>query len=68
MGKTAVAEAVAQLVVSENVPWKLRGKEIFLLDLTSLVAGTQFRGQFEEPDERTNRRDQSKWKYCSCNR
>ena len=47
VGKTAVAEAVAQLVVSENVPWKLRGKEIFLLDLTSLVAGTQFRGQFE---------------------
>ena len=47
VGKTAVAEAVAQLIVSEDVPWKLRGKEVFLLDLTALIAGTQFRGQFE---------------------
>lgn len=47
VGKTAVAEAVAQLIVSDDVPWKLRGKEVFLLDLTALIAGTQFRGQFE---------------------
>lgn len=47
VGKTAVAEAVAQMIVSPDVPWKLRGKEVFQLDLTALVAGTQFRGQFE---------------------
>ena len=47
VGKTAVAEAVAQMIASPDVPWKLRGKEVFQLDLTALVAGTQFRGQFE---------------------
>ncbi len=47
VGKTAIAEALAQRIVAGNVPYKLRGKELFLVDLTALVAGTQFRGQFE---------------------
>ncbi len=47
VGKTAIAEALAQRIVSGNVPYKLRNKEIHLVDLTALVAGTQFRGQFE---------------------
>ena len=47
VGKTAIAEALAQRIASGNVPYKLRDKEVFLVDLTSLVAGTQFRGQFE---------------------
>ncbi len=47
VGKTAIAEGLAQRIASGNVPAKLAGKEIHLLDLTSLVAGTQFRGQFE---------------------
>ncbi len=47
VGKTAIAEGLAQRIVDGNVPLKLADKEIFLLDLTSLVAGTQFRGQFE---------------------
>ena len=47
VGKTAIAEGLAQRIVEGNVPYKLRDKEIFLLDLTALVAGTQFRGQFE---------------------
>ena len=47
VGKTAIAEALAQRIVSGNVPYKLRHKEIYLVDLTALVAGTQFRGQFE---------------------
>ena len=47
VGKTAIAEGLAQRIVSGNVPFKLRHKEVFLLDLTALVAGTQFRGQFE---------------------
>lgn len=47
VGKTAIAEALAQRVASGNVPYKLKGKEIYLVDLTALVAGTQFRGQFE---------------------
>ncbi len=47
VGKTAVAEGIAQRLASGNVPAMLQGKELFLLDLTSLVAGTQFRGQFE---------------------
>lgn len=47
VGKTAIAEALAQRIVQGDVPQKLQGKEIFLLDMTALVAGTQFRGQFE---------------------
>ena len=47
VGKTAIAEALAQRIVSGNVPYKLRKCELFLVDLTALVAGTQFRGQFE---------------------
>lgn len=47
VGKTAIAEGIAQKLVSGDVPFRLRGKEIYLLDLTALVAGTQFRGQFE---------------------
>ncbi len=47
VGKTAIAEALAQRIVKGNVPEKLIGKEVLLLDLTALVAGTQFRGQFE---------------------
>jgi len=47
VGKTALAEALAQRISDGNVPYKLRGKEVFLLDMTTLVAGTQFRGQFE---------------------
>lgn len=47
VGKTAIAEGLAQRIAKGTVPFKLREKEIYLLDLTSLVAGTQFRGQFE---------------------
>ncbi len=47
VGKTAIAEGLAQRIASGNVPYKLRDKEVYLLDLTALVAGTQFRGQFE---------------------
>ena len=47
VGKTAIAEALAQRIVDGNVPQKLSESEIWLLDLTALVAGTQFRGQFE---------------------
>ena len=47
VGKTAIAEGLAQRIASGEVPYKLRDKEVFLLDLTALVAGTQFRGQFE---------------------
>ncbi len=47
VGKTAIAEGLAQRIAKGDVPYKLRDKEVFLLDLTALVAGTQFRGQFE---------------------
>ena len=47
VGKTAIAEGLAQRIADGDVPYKLRDKEVFLLDLTALVAGTQFRGQFE---------------------
>ena len=47
VGKTAISEALAIRIASGDVPYKLRGKEIYLVDLTALVAGTQFRGQFE---------------------
>ena len=47
VGKTAIAEGLAQRIAAGDVPYKLRDKELYLLDLTSLVAGTQFRGQFE---------------------
>ena len=48
VGKTAIAEGIAERIAKGQVPIGLRDKEIFLLDLTSLVAGTQFRGQFEQ--------------------
>ncbi len=48
VGKTAIAEGIAERIAKGQVPIGLRAKEIFLLDLTSLVAGTQFRGQFEQ--------------------
>jgi len=47
VGKTAVAEALAQRITAGDVPYKLKDKEIFLVDMTAIVAGTQFRGQFE---------------------
>ena len=47
MGKTAIAEGLAQKIYQRDVPYKLLDKEVYLLDLTALVAGTQFRGQFE---------------------
>ena len=47
VGKTAIAEALAQRIVDKKVPYKLQNKQIYLVDLTALVAGTQFRGQFE---------------------
>ncbi len=47
VGKTAIAEALALRVAAGEVPYKLEGKQIYLLDMTALVAGTQFRGQFE---------------------
>ena len=48
VGKTAIAEGLAQRIAEGKVPARLQGKEIYLLDLTALVAGTQFRGQFEQ--------------------
>ena len=47
VGKTAIAEGIAQKIVAGDVPFRLQDKELYLLDLTALVAGTQFRGQFE---------------------
>ena len=47
VGKTAIAEGIAQKIVSGDVPYHVKDKEVYLLDLTALVAGTQFRGQFE---------------------
>ena len=47
VGKTAVAELLAQKIAAGTVPYKLRGKEVYLVDMTAIVAGTQFRGQFE---------------------
>ncbi len=47
VGKTAIAEGLAQRIAAKDVPYKLLDKEVYLLDLTALVAGTQFRGQFE---------------------
>ena len=47
VGKTAIAEGLAQRIAKGDVPFKLRDREVYLLDLTALVAGTQFRGQFE---------------------
>ena len=47
VGKTAIAEGLAQRIAMGNVPYKLQNKQVYLLDLTALVAGTQFRGQFE---------------------
>ena len=48
VGKTAIAEGLAQRIAAGQVPYKLQDKQVYLLDLTSLVAGTQFRGQFEQ--------------------
>ena len=47
VGKTAIAEGLAQRIVDGSVPYKLRDKEVYMLDMTAMVAGTQFRGQFE---------------------
>ena len=47
VGKTAIAEGLAQKIAKGEVPFKLKDKEVFLLDMTAMVAGTQFRGQFE---------------------
>lgn len=47
VGKTAIAEGIAQKIVNGDVPFRLEDKELYLLDMTALVAGTQFRGQFE---------------------
>ncbi len=47
VGKTAIAEGIAQRIVAGDVPFRIKDKEVYLLDLTALVAGTQFRGQFE---------------------
>ncbi len=47
VGKTAIAEALAQRIAEKKVPYKLQNKEVYVLDLTAMVAGTQFRGQFE---------------------
>ena len=47
VGKTAIAEGIAQKIIAGKVPFRLMDKQVFLLDLTALVAGTQFRGQFE---------------------
>ena len=47
VGKTAIAEGLAQKIAEKDVPYKLQNKEVYLMDLTALVAGTQFRGQFE---------------------
>ena len=47
VGKTAIAEGIAQKIVAGDVPFRLQDKELYLLDMTALVAGTQFRGQFE---------------------
>ena len=46
VGKTAIVEGIAQKIVSGDVPFRLKNKQLYLLDLTALVAGTQFRGQF----------------------
>lgn len=51
VGKTAIAEGLAMKIYQGDVPYKLKDKEVYLLDLTSLVAGTQFRGQFGKPHE-----------------
>ncbi|MGM9642380.1 MAG: AAA family ATPase [Eubacteriales bacterium] len=48
VGKTAIAEALAQKIASGDVPYKLKNTELYLVDLTAIVAGTQFRGQFEQ--------------------
>ena len=48
VGKTAIAEGIAQRIARDQVPSCLKGKQLYLLDLTGLVAGTQFRGQFEQ--------------------
>lgn len=47
VGKTAIAEALAQRIAADNVPYRLKNHDVCLVDLTALVAGTQFRGQFE---------------------
>ncbi len=47
VGKTAIAEGIAQKIVNKQVPYRLLNKEVYLIDMTALIAGTQFRGQFE---------------------
>lgn len=47
VGKTAIAEGIAQKIVQKDVPFRLSGKQLYLVDMTALIAGTQFRGQFE---------------------
>ena len=70
VGKTAIAEGLAQRIAAGQVPFKLRDKEVYLLDLTALVAGTQFRGQFESRMkgliERSARQAISSWSLTRC--